>query len=50
MHHLRDCVPSPNTVIGSFASACRTKVGTTMPYCPVCRGPTVLKKRITITG
>ena len=35
----RDCVPSPNTVIGSPASAWRTKFGITMPYCPVCRGP-----------
>ena len=30
----RDCVPSPNTVIGSPASACRTKFGITMPYWP----------------
>ena len=45
---LRDCVPSPNTVIGSPASAWRTKVGTTIPYWPVCRGPTVLKNRTMI--
>src|SRR5262249_24424869 len=47
---LRDCVPSPHTVMGWFGSACRTKVRTTIPYCPVCRGPTVLKKRTTMTG
>ena len=35
----RDCVPSPKTVIGSPASACRTKFGITMPYRPLCRGP-----------
>src|SRR6267142_5095199 len=46
----RDCVPSPKTVIGSPASACRTKLGMTIPYWPVWRGPTVLKKRTTITG
>ena len=27
----RVCVPSPNTVMGSPASACRTKFGTTIP-------------------
>ena len=32
------------------ASACRTNVGSTIPYCPVCRGPTVLNRRTTITG
>ena len=47
---LRDCVPSPKTVIGCPASACRTKFGITIPYCPVCLGPTVLNKRTTITG
>ena len=46
----RDCVPSPKTVIGSPASAWRTKFGITMPYCPVWRGPTVLKKRTMMTG
>ena len=46
----RDCVPSPNTVIGSPASAWRTKFGMTIPYCPVWRGPTVLKKRTMMTG
>src|SRR3954463_10506861 len=46
----RDCVPSPNTVIGSPASACHTKFGITIPYCPDWRGPTVLKKRTMITG
>ena len=29
---------------------CLTKFGMTMPYVPVCRGPTVLKKRTMITG
>ena len=29
---LRDCVPSPKTVIGSFASAWRTNDGSTIPY------------------
>ena len=47
---LRGCVPSPKTVIGWPASACRTNVGITMPYWPVWRGPTVLKSRTTITG
>ena len=43
-------MPSPKTVIGSPASACLTKFGITMPYRPVCRGPTVLKKRTMMTG
>src|SRR6266849_3579358 len=46
----RDCLPSPNTVIGSPARAWRTKLGITMPYWPVWRGPTVLKNRTMITG
>src|SRR5688572_9833971 len=47
---LRVCVPSPNTVIGWLASACLTNVGSTMPYCPVWRGPTVLNRRTITTG
>src|SRR5262245_10729369 len=47
---LRVCLPSPNTVIGCPASACLTKVGSTIPYCPVCRGPTVLNSRTMIIG
>ena len=31
-------------------SAWRTKLGMTMPYCPVCLGPTVLKRRTMMTG
>ena len=46
----RDCVPSPYTVMGSPASAWRTKFGMTIPYMPVCRGPTVLKRRATTVG
>src|SRR5438034_1509877 len=46
----RDCLPSPNTVIGRPLSACWTKLGTTIPYCPVWRGPTVLKNRTMHTG
>ncbi len=41
-------VPSPNTVIGSPATACRTNRGTTIPYRPVWRGPIVLKSRTTV--
>ena len=37
--------PVPKTVSGSPASACRTNRGMTIPYRPVCRGPTVLKNR-----
>ena len=47
---LRDWVPSPCTVIGCPASACRTKLGITMPYWPLCLGPTVLKKRTMTIG
>src|SRR5205823_5147782 len=36
----RVCSPVPKTVMGRPDSACLTKVGMTMPYCPVCRGPT----------
>jgi hypothetical protein len=46
----RDWVPSPYTVIGWPASAWRTKFGITMPYMPVWRGPTVLKRRATTVG
>ncbi len=41
----RVCVPSPCTSIGSPASALRTKRGITIPYWPLCRGPTVLNRR-----
>src|SRR5436190_18832628 len=36
--------------MGCPNSACLTKVGSTMPYCPVCRGPTVLNRRTMTTG
>ena len=41
-------VPSPWISIGSPASARSTIRGITIPYCPLCRGPTVLNRR-TIT-
>ncbi len=44
----RVCVPSPWISSGRPASAADTKVGMTMPYCPLWRGPTVLNSR-TIT-
>ena len=46
----RDCWPLPNTRSGSPALAASTKRGSTIPYRPVCRGPTVLKIRATMTG
>ena len=42
--------PSPYTCSGWPASAQSTKRGMTMPYAPLCRGPTVLKKRPMTTG
>ena len=44
----RVCVPSPWISSGAPGERRRTKRGTTMPYCPLWRGPTVLKSR-TIT-
>ena len=46
----RDWRPSPWMVIGRPVSACLMNVGTTMPYWPVCRGPTVLNKRTITVG
>ena len=37
-------------VIGREVRACLMKVGTTMPYWPVWRGPTVLKSRTMTVG
>jgi hypothetical protein len=42
-------VPSPYTVIGS-RQRLPDEAGITMPYCPVCRGPTVLNSRTTTVG
>ncbi len=42
--------PSPWIVIGRPVSACLTNVGTTIPYWPVWRGPTVLNSRTMIVG
>ena len=44
----RVCLPSPWISSGSSFSAFWTKRGMTIPYWPLCRGPTVLKSR-TIT-
>ena len=41
----RVCVPSPWISRGSPASARPTKRGMTIPYWPLRRGPTVLKRR-----
>ncbi len=46
----RDCSPVPNTVTGSADNAWRTNVGSTIPYCPVWRGPAVLNSRTMVTG
>ena len=43
-------VPSPKTVIGSPANPCSMNRGITIPYRPVCRGPTVLNSRAITTG
>ena len=37
-------------VIGRPVRACLMNVGTTMPYWPVCRGPTVLNRRTITVG
>ncbi len=41
----RVCVPSPWISSGPPESACCTKRGITIPYWPLWRGPTVLKRR-----
>ena len=47
---VRDWEPSPWMVSGWFSLAAFTNLGSTMPYAPVWRGPTVLKKRSVVTG
>src|SRR3989442_2951534 len=47
---LRDCLPSPNTVIGWPLRAWVTKVGSTIPYRPVWRGPALLNNLAQSTG
>ncbi len=44
----RVCVPSPKTVSGWPLTAWRAKRGSTIPYLPVWRGPTVLNRRTTM--
>src|SRR5471030_2065306 len=46
----RVCLPSPKTFSGSFFFAAAMKRGKTIPYRPVCFGPTVLKSRAMVTG